>query len=107
MSGWLLIRLAFLRKMGAAVTPKGSGHRGLVAFDVILMDDNMPNLSGPEATAAIRAHGYTGLIFGVTGNTFTDQIEDFKSKGADMVFAKPLNMKELHEAIKLKLPNAA
>ena len=91
--------------MGAG-SPRGSNHPVMTLFDIVLMDDNMPNLSGPEATAAIRAAGYTGLIFGVTGNTFDDQIADFKSKGADMVFAKPLNMKELHEAIKLKLPGA-
>jgi CheY-like chemotaxis protein len=86
------------------VSPNGSNHPPSCAVDIILMDDNMPNLSGPEATAAIRAAGYTGLIFGVTGNTFDDQIKDFTSKGADMVFAKPLNMRELQEAIQLKLP---
>ena len=101
-------RLAFLRKMGVVVDssmkPIDSSHKLSNAYDIILMDDNMPNLSGPEATAAIRAAGYTGLIFGVTGNTFDDQIKDFTSKGADMVFAKPLNMRELQEAIQLKLP---
>ena len=88
------------------MNPTESNHKVSNSYDIILMDDNMPNLSGPEATAAIRAVGYTGLIFGVTGNSFDDQIELFKSKGADMVFTKPLNMKELHEAIKLKLPGA-
>ena len=28
----------------------------------------MPNMDGPEATTKIRALGYKGLIFGVTGN---------------------------------------
>eukprot|EP01036_Dinobryon_divergens_P035132 gene35132-45479_t len=51
-------------------TTESSQQQLSTAFDVILMDDNMPNMSGPEATAAIRAAGYTGLIFGVTGNTF-------------------------------------
>jgi CheY-like chemotaxis protein len=84
-------------------TPSETNLSTNAAFDVILMDDNMPNLSGPEATAAIRAAGYGGLIFGVTGNSFTDQMENFKSKGADLVFTKPLNMTELYEAIKIKL----
>ena len=98
-----MCRRTFLRMMGCA-TPNEAHLTVNAAFDVILMDDNMPNLSGPEATAAIRAAGYGGLIFGVTGNSFADQVENFKSKGADLVFTKPLNMTELYEAIKLKLP---
>lgn len=105
-----VLRLEFLRKMGVSVggnkkPTAESGHLLSIAFNVILMDDNMPNMSGPEATAVIREVGYTGLIFGVTGNTFADQVEDFKSKGADMVFAKPLNLNDLYEAIKTKLPS--
>jgi CheY-like chemotaxis protein len=28
------------------------------SFDVILMDDNMPHMSGPEAANALRMKGY-------------------------------------------------
>jgi CheY-like chemotaxis protein len=64
-------------------------------YDVILMDDNMPNLCGPEATLRARKCGYTGLIFGVTGNTHQDQIQNFLNSGANQVFEKPLNMEKL------------
>ena len=37
-------------------------------FDAILMDFIMPNMDGPTATKHLRGMGYTGPIFGVTGN---------------------------------------
>jgi CheY-like chemotaxis protein len=60
-------------------------------YDVVLMDDNMPNMTGQEATAVARQQGYSGVIYGVTGNTSDDQVQSFLLSGADKVFAKPLN----------------
>ena len=98
--------LQFLQKMGILQSddygePPAAMKGG---YDFILMDDNMPKMCGPDATAAARSAGYTGLIFGLTGNTDSAQLEAYKAKGADMVFTKPLNLNELQEAIKLKLP---
>jgi CheY-like chemotaxis protein len=80
---------------------KESGEE--VQFDVILMDDNMPNLCGPEATLIARQRGYKGIIFGVTGNTQPDQVKHFLDHGADQIFDKPLNLDLLREAINTKL----
>jgi len=71
--------------------------------DIILMDDNMPNLSGPEATAVLRHCGYTGIVFGVTGNAFESQISNFLLQGANKVFSKPLNLRLLEEEIRANL----
>ena len=76
-------------------------------FDVILMDDNMPNMCGPDATAAARAAGYTGLIFGLTGNTYDAQLEHFVGSGADKVFSKPLNIEKLQETIRDRITEAS
>lgn len=112
--------LDFLRKMGALTDSEtcedlglkqrqqqaGAMAASLRAVDVILMDDNMPNLSGPDATAAIRSCGYTGLIVGVTGNVYESQVAYFLAKGADRVVAKPLDLRDLEEVIREKMPQA-
>ena len=65
-------------------------------FDMILMDFMMPNLDGPGATKAIRALGYTGKIYGLTGNVLQHDIAHFMACGADGVLHKPLDMGHFH-----------
>ena len=62
-------------------------------YDVILMDFVMPNMDGPTATKAIRDLGYSGYIFGVTGNALGSDIDHFRRHGADRVLAKPFDYK--------------
>jgi CheY-like chemotaxis protein len=59
----------------------------------------MPNMDGPESVAGMRACGYTGPIFGVTGNQLQSDIDHFTAKGADRVIAKPLKLPDLKKAI--------
>ena len=91
----------FLQQMG--------GHADaptLKAVDIVLMDDNMPNLNGPEAAAAIRQRGFKGVIVAVTGNGFDSQVEHFLSKGADRVLLKPLKLQELDSIVREMIPGA-
>ena len=77
-------------------TPQGS-------YSVVLMDFVMPNMDGPTATKEIRALGYTAPIYGVTGNTLNSDVDYFLSKGANRVFAKPLNVDMFNEAVEVLL----
>jgi CheY-like chemotaxis protein len=61
-------------------------------IDLILMDSNMPNMNGLEATKVLRDINYTGTIFGVTGDVDDVDIAKFLSSGANDVLAKPLQM---------------
>ena len=57
----------------------------------------MPILNGPDATKEIRKHGCTAFVVGVTGNVLQEDVNFFKSKGADRVLAKPLKVAALNE----------
>ncbi len=58
-----------------------------------------PHMDGPTATRAIRALGYSGRIFGLTGNMLTAQIDHFMTHGADKVLFKPLDIEAFNRAM--------
>lgn len=62
------------------------------AFDGVLIDSSMPRMDGLTATRLFREQGYTGLMFGVTGNGYQRDIDEFLSAGVDDVLVKPLSM---------------
>jgi CheY-like chemotaxis protein len=67
-------------------------------IDLILTDDNMPNLVGYETTKILRKEkGYTGVIVGVTGDLYPEAIKRFKDNGANDVMSKPLDIKKLKD----------
>jgi CheY-like chemotaxis protein len=73
----------------------GGSHQ----YDVIMLDYQMPQMDGPEAAEKIRLLGFTGKIFGLTGNASQDQIDDFIAHGADRVFVKPFAVAEVLQAL--------
>ena len=70
---------------------------GLNAYYFILMDYNMPVMTGPDACRALRELGYTNPIFGLTGNSSQEEQVIFEQCGADYVFIKPLDITALKE----------
>jgi len=68
-------------------------------YAVILMDFQMPNMDGPEATHLIRQMGFRGPIIGVTGNALPFDMQLFLSRGADEILLKPVSIDTLETAI--------
>lgn len=68
-------------------------------FDMILMDVQMPNMNGYEATRAIRAgshpQGKSIPIIAMTANAFADDIKDAMDSGMDAHVAKPIDVDRL------------
>lgn len=63
-----------------------------LGIDCILMDFEMPELNGPDATKQLRAKGFTLPIIGLTGNVMVDDVNHFLICGADHVLAKPFQI---------------
>lgn len=71
----------------------------VVLCDVVLIDDQMPRLSGVEATRRLRDMGFKGLIYGVTGDSHFSKKQEFLENGANEVIIKPLHISVLREKI--------
>jgi two-component system, sensor histidine kinase and response regulator len=98
----LAVRL--LEKRGHQVTVVGNGRAAIVAlendtFDVVLMDVQMPEMDGFEATAAIRAkEGASGghiPIIAMTAHAMKGDQERCRSIGMDGYVSKPIRTSEL------------
>jgi CheY-like chemotaxis protein len=78
------------------------------AWDVILMDIQMPVMDGVAATREIRAcevadHRLKTPIIAVTANAMPHQVKEYADAGMDLVVPKPLDAAHLFDAIERAL----
>ena len=76
-------------------------------YDAILMDVQMPNMNGLDATRAIRAGenplGKTIAIIAMTANAFSSDVEECYKAGMDAHLAKPIDMTAMERTIQTLL----
>lgn len=104
-----------LTKIGHLVTVVSNGAKALealagAAFDCVLMDVEMPDMDGMEATRRIRAsESLTGTnripILALTAHAMEEAKERFLRAGMDDVLLKPVKLDEL-EAVLSRLCQA-
>ena len=102
----LIVRL--LEKRGHRVAVAGNGQEVLAAldkenFDLILMDVQMPEMDGFEATAAIRRRergsGVHQIIVALTAHAMKGDQEKCLAAGMDAYLSKPIRPQELDEVL--------
>lgn len=102
-----LVAARLLGLLGHTATLAESGEECFGAlqrgdFDVILLDKNMPCLSGPEVVARLRAEGGPGALTPViacTADTMGDERDKLLNAGFDGYLAKPVSVAALRAAI--------
>jgi len=69
------------------------------AYDVVFMDQMMPQMDGTETTRKLRALGYTGAIVALTANVLIGKDEMFTRDGFDGFIPKPIDVRDLDEIL--------
>lgn len=98
-----------LQKLGLEVTMVEDGQAAVQkataeAFDVILMDMQMPVMNGYDATRQLRAAGCKTPIIALTANAMMGDEEKCISAGCDAYLSKPIDRTKLGELINRYIP---
>jgi signal transduction histidine kinase/DNA-binding NarL/FixJ family response regulator len=93
-----------LEKMGFDVTVAEDGDKAVQKalsqqFQLILMDIQMPNMNGYEATKALRDKSVTTPIVALTAHAMKGDEEKCLAAGCDDYLAKPINHEQLLKTI--------
>ena len=101
------VALAMLRRYGYQADVAANGAEALAAvkrqrYDLVLMDIQMPEMDGLEATRAIIALGpavQRPRIVGLSANAMTEDVQAALQAGMDDYLAKPITPAGLREMI--------
>ena len=77
----------------------GSNKVEMKFFDVIMMDNFMPNMDGSDAVTRLRMSGYDGVIIGLTYDMFDESSKQFKESGCTALLSKPLRAQLLKKTL--------
>lgn len=102
-----LIEQTVLERIGLQVDVVANGHEAITAvrnipYDMVLMDINMPEMDGIEATAAIRKlpGALSSIpIIAMTALAMPGDKDNFLSQGMDGYISKPIIREELYTCI--------
>jgi two-component system sensor histidine kinase/response regulator len=97
-----------LERNGHQVTTTKNGADALEIlqqerFDVALLDEEMPGMTGDQVARAIRENeagpNARGVLIALTGNNTEDDAARLRSKGFDHVLGKPFRMELLNQLL--------
>ena len=88
------------------VTCVGDGNAALAIlnvasdpYDVIIVDQKMPNFTGVQLVGEIRKRGINGNIIVVSAHLDSEIRDSYKNLGVNVMFPKPFNVDLLRLAV--------
>lgn len=99
-------------KTGAGLVHVANGAEALErasreAFDLILMDIQMPVMNGRDATRALREAGVNTPIIALTANVMTEDIAEYRLAGCNDHLAKPIDRERFYAVLSRYLSTGA
>ncbi|UWQ45276.1 TMAO reductase system sensor histidine kinase/response regulator TorS [Leisingera aquaemixtae] len=103
-----MVARSYLERMGHSCQCAGSAEEALdllpgLPFDLVLMDVNLPGISGTEATRRLRASSDPRLaklpVIGISAHVQEEQIETHLQAGMNGFVAKPVSPERLAKAL--------
>ena len=96
---------AFLRGVGLASVIAGTGEEALQAmadevFDAVVLDVNLPDMTGLDVMKAMRAKGFASEVIVITADGSINLAVDVMRKGATDFLVKPFNAERLRVTVK-------
>jgi CheY-like chemotaxis protein len=98
------VALSMLKRLGYRADVALNGLEVLQAlqkksYDVVLMDVQMPEMDGLEATRRIRSNGMKTQILAMTAHALNGDREECLHAGMNEYLSKPIRIEELQKAL--------
>jgi CheY-like chemotaxis protein len=93
------IELAMAENVRIACEMAEASQAAAAPYDLILMDVQMPEMNGYEATRWLRRHGWRGPIVAMTAHAMVGDREACLAAGCDDYIAKPIIATRLREVL--------
>lgn len=107
-----LLMTRYLAKLGVTAITADNGREAVSTamretIDLVLMDQHMPEMNGPEAVSLLRQTGFSRPILAFTASDESEELSLMTDAGCNGVVEKPVKISQLYQVLSEHLPVAS